>query len=74
LSGFEHRVLCTYQLPWLAVEQPWAALVGIFLKFSAQMGVESTPLPSFGAISGTASSFQSGGALASWRGLTIESL
>ena len=46
-----------------------------FLTLSAQMCIETTPLPlnCRGTISGTVGSFQSGGVFASWRALTIES-
>ena len=44
-AGFQHGVPCTWQLPWLAVEKPWSALVGPFLTLLAQTGSETTPLP-----------------------------
>jgi len=28
VGKFQHRILCTWQLPWLAVEQCWLALAG----------------------------------------------
>ena len=30
---FQQGVLCTWQLPWLAIEKPWSALAGPFLSF-----------------------------------------
>ena len=39
------RQLCTYQLPWLAVENPWSLLAGPFLSFLTQMGIEKALLP-----------------------------
>ena len=34
-----HKLLCTWQLPWLAVEKPWSALAWPFLFFLPQTGV-----------------------------------
>ena len=31
VGGFHHGVPCTWELPWLAIEQPWWALTGPFL-------------------------------------------
>ena len=45
VGGFQHGVLCTWQLPWLAVEKPWSALAGPFLTLLAQTGSRTTPLP-----------------------------
>ena len=45
MGGFQHGVLCTWQLPWLAVEKPWPALAGPFLSFLTQTGIDKTPLP-----------------------------
>jgi len=62
---------CTWQLPWLAIEKPWSALVGPFLSFLDTNGL----LCLFrGSISGTVGSFQSGEAFAGRRALTIVSL
>ena len=44
-GGFQHRVPCTWQLPWLAREQPWSALAGPFLTLLAQTGSGTIPLP-----------------------------
>ena len=60
---FQHRVLCIWQLPCLAVEEPWSALAWTFLSFVTQMGVGKAPLPILGSISGTVGSYQSGEAL-----------
>ena len=32
VSKFQHRILCTWQLPWLTVEQCWLALAGPLLS------------------------------------------
>ena len=45
VGGIQHRVLCTWQLPWLAVEKPWSALAWAFLFFLTQTGVDKAPLP-----------------------------
>ena len=45
VGGFQHRVACTWQLPWLAVENPWSAPAGSFLT---QTGIDKAPLPSWG--------------------------
>ena len=45
VAGFQHGVLCTWQLAWLAVEKPWSALAGPFLTLLAQTGSGTTPLP-----------------------------
>jgi len=38
--------LCTYQLPWLAVENSWSSLLaGPFLSFLTQTGIEKALLP-----------------------------
>ena len=66
-------VSCTWQLPWLAVEQPWSAL-------AATIGVRN--FTCWDTVSGMllltenclhVGSFQSGGAFAGQRALTIES-
>ena len=31
VGGFHHGVPCTWELPWLAIEQLWSALAGPFL-------------------------------------------
>ena len=33
MGRFQHRVPCTWYLPWLAVNMPWSALPGPFLFF-----------------------------------------
>ena len=36
-GGWVHpRVPCTWQLPWLAREEPWLAVAGLFLALSPQ--------------------------------------
>ena len=45
VGGFQLRVPCTWQLPWLAVEKRWSALAGPFLTLLAQTGSGTTPLP-----------------------------
>ena len=45
VGGFQHGVLCTWQLPWVAVENLWLALAGPFLTLLAQTGSGTTPLP-----------------------------
>ena len=70
MGGFQHWVLYTWQLPWLAVEKPWSALAWEFLSFLTQMGVT---LRFRGSISGTVGSFQSGEAFTGQRALTIVS-
>ena len=43
--GFAHpEVPCTWQLPWLAREEPWSAVAGPFLALLAQTGSGTTPL------------------------------
>ena len=73
-GGFQHRVLCTWQLPWLAVEQPWLAL-------AATIGGRNLST-CWGTNSGTllltenclhVNSFLSEGAFTGQRALTIES-
>ena len=44
VTGFQHRMPCTWQLLSLAVEQPWLALVRPFLSVLTQMGIEKAPL------------------------------
>ena len=44
-KAYSHEVPCTWWLSWLNVKKPWSALAGPFLSFSAQMAVETTPLP-----------------------------
>ena len=39
-----HRVPCTWQLPWLATEEPWSAVARQFLALLAQTGSGTTPL------------------------------
>ena len=68
LAGCQHGVPCTWQLPWLAVENPGRQLAWAFPSFLTQMGVDKAPLPFRGSISGTVGSFQLGEAL---RPLTI---
>ena len=53
MGRFQHGVLCTWQLAWPAVEEPWSALAGPFLSFLTQMDVDKTPLPFRSSISGT---------------------
>ena len=37
-GGWVHReVLCTWQLPWLAREEPWSAVAGPFLTLQELM-------------------------------------
>ena len=45
VTGFQHRMPCTWQLPWLGIEQPWSALAGPYLTLLAQTGLAITPLP-----------------------------
>ena len=45
VGGFQHRVPCTWQLLWLAIEKPWSALAWPLLSFLTQMGIDKTPLP-----------------------------
>jgi len=45
VGRFQHRVPCTWHLPWLAVNKPWSALPDPFLFFLPQMGVDKAPLP-----------------------------
>ena len=45
VGGFQHGVLCTWQLPGLAVEKPRSSLAGPLLLFLTQMGVNKAPLP-----------------------------
>ena len=71
MGRFQHGVLCTWQLPWLAVEKPW--LAGPFLSILTQMGVDKLLCLYSGSISGTVDSFQSGEAFTGWRTLTIVS-
>ena len=35
MGEFQHRVLCTWQLPWLAVECPWSAPNSLIFSFSS---------------------------------------
>ena len=42
-AGIFQDMLCTWRLPWLAVEWPWSALARPLLTLLAQMGVETTP-------------------------------
>ena len=42
---FQHGVLCTWQLPWLAVEKPCSALACPFLSFLTKAGIDKAPLP-----------------------------
>ena len=55
MDGFQHRVLCAWQLSWLAVEWPWSALAELFLTLLAQMSKETIH-------TGAVGSFQAGGA------------
>jgi len=44
-GGWVHPgVPCTWQLPWLAREEPWLAVAGPFPAFLAQTGSGNTPL------------------------------
>ena len=44
-GGWVHPgVPCTWQLPWLAREEPWSAVAGPFLALLAQTGSGTTPL------------------------------
>ena len=54
-------------------EKPWSEMAGPFLTLLAQTGSGTNPLPCRGTISESVGSFQSGGALAGRRALTIES-
>ena len=45
MGGFQYGVLCTWQLPWLAVEKPWPAPAWSFLSLLTQTGVDKAPLP-----------------------------
>ena len=55
---FQHGVLCTWQVPWLAVEKPWSVPAWPFLSSLTQTGIDKAPLPLKGLHSDTASSFQ----------------
>jgi len=45
-GGWVHpELLCTWQLPWLAVEKPWSAPAWPFLSLLTQTGVDKAPLP-----------------------------
>jgi len=44
MGGFHPGVPCTWQLPWLAREEPWLAVAGPFLVLLAQTGSGTTPL------------------------------
>ena len=72
LGGFQHRVACKWQLPWLAVENPWLAPAGSFL---AQTSIDKARLLCLfgGTISGTVDSFQSGDAFTCQKALIIVS-
>ena len=43
MGGFQHGVLCTWQLPWLAVKKPWSALAPL-LSLLTQTGIDKAPL------------------------------
>ena len=44
-GGWVHRgVPCTWQLPWLAREEPWSLVAGSFFTLLAQTGSGTTPL------------------------------
>ena len=73
MGGIQHGVLCTWQLPWLAVEKPWSVLAWPFLSFLTQMGIDKAPFPFKGSILCTVDSFQSGEAFTGWRALNIVS-
>ena len=45
MGGVQHGVPCKWQLPWLAIEEPWSALAWAFLSFLTQTGVDKAPLP-----------------------------
>ena len=53
VGGHIQDMLCTRQLPWLAVEWPWSALAGPFLNWLAQIGVKPLFFPCRGTISGS---------------------
>ena len=42
MGEFQHRVPCSLQLPWPAIEKPWLALA---LSFLTQTGVDKASLP-----------------------------
>ena len=56
----------------MAVEQPWSALVGLFLTLFVQMDKPFSS-PDRGTVSGSVGIFQSGGAFTGQRALIIES-
>ena len=67
-GGWVHReVPCTWQLPWLAREERWSAVS------TNRLMQELLPSPCRGTISESVGNFQSAGALAGRRALTIES-
>jgi len=73
-GGWVHPgVPCTWQLPWLAREEPWSAVAGPFFTLLAQRAQEPLLSPCRGIISESVGSFQSAGALAGRKALTIES-
>ena len=43
VGRFQHGVLCTWQLPWLAVEKPWSTLAWAF--FDTNGCIDKAPLP-----------------------------
>ena len=45
VGRFQHRVPCTWQLPWLAREKPLLALARLILTLLAQTGSGTNPLP-----------------------------
>ena len=57
VGGFQHRVPCTWQLPWLAVEKRWSTPAWPFLCFLTQTGIDKLFR---GSISGSVGSFQLG--------------
>ena len=57
MGRFQYGVPSTWQLPWLAVEWPWSALVGPLLTLLVQTGMETTPLPCRDTIVGTVRGF-----------------
>ena len=60
VGKFQHGILCTWQLPWLAVEQCWLALAGPLLTLLEKIGAEINLL-CWGTISGSVCRQFSGG-------------
>ena len=59
-----HDMLCTWQLPWLAVEQLWLALAGPLFNLLAPIVQKPLLSPCRSTISGSVENFQSGRAFA----------